>query len=121
MRDGLHREDGESFDLVVVTGVIAERTFVSHLSRFEVTFEDIFCRRRYPQTMIAAQRGMALGEFRLAASQQARESIFRNGIGNRGDRSQGGRRIGSECDGNRIAFAGIGQLPVTVVQRSAPV
>jgi hypothetical protein len=72
MRDALDREHREMLLLVVVAGVIAERSFERRLAGRDVAFEHDLGGCRHLE--IAAQ---AFHEFGLRATQQAGELVFR--------------------------------------------
>jgi hypothetical protein len=68
-----------------------------------------------------AQGSDALAELGLGAAQQAGEGVLRQRVRHRRDGAEGGRRVGAEGDGDRVALAGMLQLPVAVVQGAAAV
>ena len=62
----------------------------------------------------------ALSDRCLLAAQQARKSIFRQGIRHRCHRAENGRRVGTQRHRDGKGFTGMGLLPFAKIQRPAP-
>ncbi len=120
VRDGFHGEYREALDFIVVARVIAEGALIGHFARLQITFQDDLGAGRNLQPVIAATCGIALGEFSFGAAQQSGEGVLGQAVGHRGNGTQRRGGVCPQGDGNRIALAGVLQLPVAIVQGAAP-
>ncbi len=91
--DALYREYREFILFVVVTGVVAERSFQRHLIGVDYTLQYDLGTGRNLQ--VAAQ---TFHQFSLAAAQQSGELVFGKTVRHRRDRAEYRGRIGPDHD-----------------------
>ena len=101
--------------------MVPEGALVRQFPRLQVALQHELGAGGHRQAVIAAQRREALGQFGLAAAQQAGESILGDGVGDGGNGGQGGGRIGSQGNGHRVALTGVLQLPVAEIEGATAV
>ena len=116
MRHRFYREYRKALDLVVVTRVVAKRTFVSLVVGVEMPFQHDF----------GACRNFEVGQyrpryFRFRPAQKPGKGILRERIRYRRYRCQYGGRIATQHHGNRKRCVAMLRAPFLVVERASAV
>ncbi len=114
--DALHGEYRETFHLVVITGVVAERAFLCQLVRVDMAFQNELGAGRYLQVIADAFHQLG-----FRAAQQPGKGVFAEGIRHRGDRAEDGGRVSAERHSHREGFPRVGLLPLLEIQGAAAV